>query len=166
MDILAHGLWGGAAFGWKRKYGWAFLFGALPDLLAFGPFFIYRLARGAFKFGRPEISSIPQIVFTSYNVSHSLFTAAIIFLVIRFLISKELSIAASAYPLHILLDIPTHDISFFPTPFLYPLLNAKVDGFSWGHPTFMIVNYSALVTIYYFLISWRIRRKREQAPSP
>jgi hypothetical protein len=166
MDILAHGLWGGAAFGWKRKYGWAFLFGVMPDLLAFGPFFIYRLIAGAFKFGKPEISSIPQIVFTSYGLSHSLFTAAILFLVIRFLIAKELSIPASAYPLHILLDIPTHDISFFPTPFLYPLFDVRVDGFSWGHPVFMLVNYTTLAAVYYFLFRWRIKRKREQAPSP
>src|SRR4030067_2198791 len=162
MDLLAHGLWGGTAFGWKRKYGWAFLFGVLPDLLAFGPFFIYRLASGAFKFGQAEISSFPPIVFASFNGSHSLIPAALIFLVIRILISKELSIAASAYPLHILLDIPTHDISFFPTPFLYPLFDVRVDGLSWGHPTFIIMNYTALVTVYYFLFSGRIRRKREQ----
>ncbi len=42
MDIVSHGLWGGAAFGRKNKKSFwvAFLFGVLPDLLAFGPFFI------------------------------------------------------------------------------------------------------------------------------
>src|SRR4030065_1104639 len=98
MDIVAHVLWGGVSFGWKRKYGWAFLFGVLPDLLAFGPFFVYRLISGTLKFGKPEIALIPQVVFTAYNFSHSLFTAGLILLVIRFVISNELFRAALASP--------------------------------------------------------------------
>jgi len=155
MDILAHGLWGGVAFGWKKKYGWAFSFGVLPDLLAFGPFFIYRLFAGTTTFGKPELSAIPPAVFTAYNFSHSLFTAIAILLVIRFLISKELAAAALAYPLHILLDIPTHDKTFFPTPFLFPVSDYRVDGFSWGNAYFMIFNYTSLAAGYYLYFRYR-----------
>lgn len=158
MDILAHGLWGGVSFGWRRKYGWAFLFGVLPDLLAFGPFFVYRLLAGTLKFGKPEIASIPTAVFTAYNLSHSLFTAALIFLIIRFAISKELAVSALAYPLHILLDIPTHDKMFFPTPFLFPFSDFRVDGFSWGNKYFMVVNYTAILTAYFFYFQARAKR--------
>ena len=159
MDILAHGLWGGVSLGWKRKYGWAFLFGVLPDLLAFGPFFIFRLVSGTMQFGKPEIALIPQVVFTAYNFSHSLFTAGLILLVIRFVISKELFVAALAYPLHILLDIPTHDRTFFPTPFLFPVSDFRIDGISWGNAYFMIFNYAALLTVYFFYFRTKAKRK-------
>lgn len=159
MDILAHGLWGGVSFGWKRKYGWAFLFGILPDLLAFGPFFVYRLLAGTLKFGKPELAFIPPAVFTAYNISHSLFTAAVIVLITRFAFSKELAVSALAYPLHILLDIPTHDKTFFPTPFLFPLSDFRVDGFSWGSRYFMIVNYATILTAYFFYIRARAKKR-------
>ena len=43
MDTLSHTLWGKGLFGY-RKYGpWALLFGALPDLLSFGLYFLVRL---------------------------------------------------------------------------------------------------------------------------
>ncbi len=146
--------------GWKRKYGWAFLFGVLPDLLAFGPFFIFRILSGTLKFGKPEIAAIPPAVFTAYNFSHSLFTAGLILLVIRFVISKELFIAALAYPLHILLDIPTHDKTFFPTPFLFPVSNFRIDGISWGNTYFMIFNYTSLAAGYYLYFRYRPQRKQ------
>ncbi len=162
MDILAHGLWGGAAFGWKRKYFWAFLFGMLPDLIAFGPFFVYRILSGTLKFGKPEIASIPPAVFTAYNCSHSLFTAAAILLLMRFAISKESFISACAYPLHILFDIPTHDKTFFPTPFLFPLSNFRIDGISWGNKYFMLSNYAALLTVYFIYFRYKARKKARE----
>jgi hypothetical protein len=161
MDILAHGLWGGAVFGWKRKYLLAFLFGMLPDLLAFGPFFIYRLLSGALKLGKPEIALIPPAVFTAYNFSHSLLTAAAILPLVRFVISKELYLSACAYPLHILLDIPTHDKTFFPTPFLFPISNLRIDGISWGNKYFMLGNYAALLTVYFMYFRYKTKKKSE-----
>jgi len=159
MDILAHGLWGGAAFGWKRKYGWAFLFGMLPDLSAFGPYFVYRILSGTLKFGKPEIASIPSAVFIAYNFSHSLFTAAAVLLLVRFAISKELFISACAYPLHILCDIPTHDKTFFPTPFLFPVSDFRVNGISWGNKYFMLINYAALLTAYFIYFRYKAKEK-------
>src|SRR3989304_3671338 len=111
------------------------------------------------KFGKPETALIPQVVFTAYNFSHSLFTAGLILLVIRFVISKELFAAALAYPLHILLDIPTHDKTFFPTPFLFPVSDFRIDGISWGDTYFMISNYAALLTVYFFYFRAKARRK-------
>ena len=40
MDIISHGLWGGIAFGRKRRslFWWSFGFGVMPDLFSFGIF--------------------------------------------------------------------------------------------------------------------------------
>ena len=40
MDVLAHGLWGGAAFSGrgKKEFWTGFLVGMAPDLLSFGVF--------------------------------------------------------------------------------------------------------------------------------
>lgn len=160
MDIFAHGLWGGVTFGRKRLFGLAMLFGVLPDLLSFGPLFLMRLSSGTLKFGKPNLAEIPGWVFTSYNISHSLFTALVLYFLIRYF-SKNLSFAFLVYPLHILCDIPTHSKSFFPTPFLFPVSNIKVDGISWADPVFMLVNYSAIVTAYTLFFIWKFRIKKK-----
>lgn len=159
MDIFAHGFWGGITFGRKKFFGLAMLFGVLPDLLAFGPYFIIRITHGNLKIGKPNLAEIPQWIFTSYNISHSLFTALALYLIIRYF-SKSLSYTFLAYPLHIFCDIPTHSKSFFPTPFLFPISDFKVDGISWADPTFMIVNYSAIFTAYALFFIAKARKKK------
>jgi len=57
--------------------------------------------------------------------------------------------------LHILLDIPTHSYQFYPTPFLWPLSDWTLGGFSWGTPWFLIPNYAAIILIFILL-----RRKK------
>lgn len=160
MDIFAHGFWGGITFGRKKFFGLAMLFGVLPDVSAFGPYFIIRIAHGTLRMGKPNLAEIPSWVFTSYNISHSLFTAVILLAIIRYL-NKPLAFTFLAYPLHILCDIFTHNKSFFPTPFLFPVSDFKVNGISWAHPTFMIVNYSAIFTAYaiFFIVKWRKKNK-------
>ncbi len=61
--------------------------------------------------------------------------------------------------LHILIDIPTHSYSFYPTPFLWPISQYKFDGISWGTPWFMIVNYSSLA-ISYLVLWWKGKRTK------
>ncbi len=53
--------------------------------------------------------------------------------------------------LHILIDIPTHSYKFFPTPFLWPVSDLKIDGISWGTQWFMILNYGSLLILYIVL---------------
>src|SRR5687767_16023031 len=57
MDVLAHGLWGGVAFGRKTRWQWrgAVWLGMAPDLLAFGPFFLSQL-------GSTDWSAFPPYV--------------------------------------------------------------------------------------------------------
>jgi hypothetical protein len=166
MDIFSHGLWGGIAFGRRnRKSFWlAFLFGILPDLLAFGPFVLmtflgYYPSR---NWGEPPHAEVlPSYIYNTYNYTHSLVIFAVVYALI-YLIRRKHFWELFAWPLHILVDLPTHSTAFFPTPFLYPIADVEVNGRSWGSPEIFIPNVVALIVIYvyYFLIRPRMRAKR------
>ena len=53
MDVVAHGLWGGALFcpRGRKMFLIAVLLGMAPDLLSFGPFFLTRLGTIAERWG-------------------------------------------------------------------------------------------------------------------
>lgn len=164
MDVVAHGLWGGALFG--RRRGKLFLSAALlgmaPDLLSFGVFHITRpgwmVGRLAGEIsGPPALSILPAYVFYSYNVTHSLIVCAAIFF-LAWRVVKRPPWLLGAWALHILCDIPTHGKSYFPTPFLWPLPTPFVDGINWATPQFMAWNYSCLIVVYGWLFFYRRRR--------
>lgn len=166
MDIFSHGLWGGIAFGRRnRKSFWlSFLFGILPDLLAFGPFVLLTFL-GYYpprNWGEPPHAEIlPNYIYSVYNFTHSLVIFAVVFAFIWFLRKRPMW-ELGAWGLHILVDLPTHTTAFFPTPFLYPIADVKVNGHSWGSPEIFIPNVIALVVIYiyYFIVRPRMRAKR------
>ncbi len=152
MDIVSHGLWGGVAAGRasKKNYKLAFLFGVLPDLISFVPQFVYMVLSpeaAHFKGGPPDPATILPLTYALYNITHSLVIFSILFALVWFVRQKPL-IPLLAWGLHILCDIPTHSVEFFPTPFLWPLADVKVNGFSWGQGWFMILNYSLLILVY------------------
>lgn len=161
MDIISHGLYGGVSFGRKNKlsYWKSFLFGVMPDLFSFGILFalsILSLASGPdFSNGPPDPSSIPQYVHALYNVTHSFVVAGIVIGIVWF-VRKSPMMELFAWPLHILVDIPTHANSFFPTPFLWPVSSYTVDGIGWGTPIIFIPNLVILAVLYlWFYISTR-----------
>lgn len=155
MDILSHGLWGSAAFyPQKRKIYWlAFLFGVLPDLVSFAPNMLFMLFSGRrFRAGEPpELADFSQMTFTLYDVTHSLIIFTLVFLLVYFLRGRKPFWPMAAWGVHIIMDIPTHSYRFFPTPFLWPISGFKIDGFSWGQPWFLILNYSVLAGVYLVL---------------
>ena len=141
MDTISHALWGKGLFGY-RKYRWlSFLFGALPDLLSFGLYFLFNLISNpsTMRLGKPELSEIPSWVFSLYDFSHSIIIA-IIFIIIVYFINKDLYFPMLAWPFHIVLDFFTHSIQYFPTPILWPLSNYRFDGIPWSSPYIMIGN--------------------------
>lgn len=159
MDIVSHGLWGGIAFGRKSKgnYWLAFLFGILSDLLAFGPYFVLTWL-GVFNIpGLPQMPSIPReppdpslipsFVHQTYSVTHSLVVFVILFVIVWLMLRRPLW-ELSAWGLHILIDIPTHSDKFFPTPFLWPLSSAHINGYSWASPEIFIPNVLVLAALY------------------
>ena len=159
MDIISHGLYGGVAFGRNSKisYWKAFFFGVAPDLFSFGILFalsILSIASGPdFSDGPPDPASIPQYVHSLYNVTHSLIVAISVIGVVWLVRGKPL-LELFAWPLHIMVDIPTHSSDFFPTPFLWPISNFHVDGISWGMPYIFFSNIALLIVLYtWFYIS-------------
>ena len=153
---MAHGLWGGALFGRRTRWQWrgAFLLGTAPDILAFGPFLLSRV-------GSSDFRAFPPYVYESYNVTHSLAMWAVLAGTV-WLIRKRFPWILGSWALHILCDIPLHEISFFPTPWLWPLHTPLVNGLRWAQPSVMIPNYLALIIVYALWIGLRYRRQRTE----
>ncbi len=153
MDTLSHGLWGGLLVGRasKRDFWAAFFIGMAPDLLSFGIFTgmtVLGLVSGLdWTHGTPSPNAVPVYVHQLYNVTHSFVTFFAVF-ILSWGLRKKPYWPLLAWPLHILLDIPTHSTSFFPTPFLWPLWGYRVDGVSWAHPIIFFTNWAALVVGY------------------
>jgi len=146
MDYLAHGLWSYIFFH-KSKLPWkAIFFGMLPDTLSWLIYFFYLLSINQ-VFGRPNQTLIPWWVDALYKATHSLILFAVLLLVLLFIFKswKKIPLFTYAYPLHIIMDIPTHSRAFLPTPFLWPLSDWKFPGISWGSLGFMMVNYAAII---------------------
>ncbi|MDH5523948.1 MAG: hypothetical protein OEY01_08135 [Desulfobulbaceae bacterium] len=160
MDIISHGLWGGIAFGRQRKIWLAFLFGVLPDLCSFAPFFIYTKLNNIHFHRAPPLDIIPPWVFTIYDVGHSLLFFALVYMLLL-KINKGLSLYSLAWLLHILLDIPTHSAEYFPTKFLYPVSDFIIDGQPWASPLIWYPNLALLLTLYGLHIFSLLRDKRK-----
>jgi hypothetical protein len=142
MDVVAHGLWGGALFGRKnkRQWRWAFLLGVAPDVIAFGPFLVSQIGNsGWVKF--------PHYVHQSYDLTHSLVVWCVVACVAWFF-RKSFPWILGAWALHILCDIPLHSIDFFPTPYLWPFATPLFNGTPWARPAFILGNYLAIVAVY------------------
>jgi hypothetical protein len=164
MDILAHMLWAnyGGRVGNKTlekkkkpliKLPWITFWGVFPDLFAFGiPMTIgifSAIGNGVYKFGRPDMFGLPA---TLYQYSHSLVIWAVVFLIV-WVIAKRPRFELLGWALHILIDIPSHAVTFYPTPFLFPLSEYRFAyGVPWSNQWFMIINYALLlfVTLYFF----------------
>ncbi len=159
MDIISHGLYGGVAFGRTSRFSYfkAFFFGIMPDLCSFGIFMIgaLLLSDHAYEPGPPHPSIIPSYVYTLYNVTHSLVVAALVIGAVWFVRGKPL-MELFAWPLHILVDIPTHSSEYFPTPFLWPVSDFTINGVSWGHAYIFFPNVLLIIVLYGW---WCIRRR-------
>lgn len=173
MDILAHGLWAGAAAqvllrrGRPVRIRAAVAWGIAPDLAAFGPLLavlLVGLVHGDLtwtQFADPESiarstrdgHSVFRLTSTLYDLTHS----APIFLT-AFAAAWGWGGAARweicTWGLHILLDVPTHTRHFYPTPFLWPVSRSTVDGVSWTAPWALAVNYATLAVVW----TWLMRR--------
>mgnify|MGYP001572196393 CR=1 FL=1 len=50
------------------------------------------------------------------------------------------------------MDIPTHAGERIATPFLWPVSDYRFNGISWSEPVFILVNYTALITVFAYII--------------
>jgi len=151
MDTLAHAFWSYIIFHNSELVILAVLFGVLPDLLSWTLFMFYP-KKGKFDWKKnPDLNLIPKWVFTMYGVTHSIFSIFFIFIMV-FLFFKQIPIYLWAWPIHVLMDIPTHTKDFLPTPFLWPFSNYKFPGISWGTKKFMVANYSLIILSLIYII--------------
>lgn len=165
MDTLSHGLYGGIAFGRKSRWGYwlAFFFGIAPDLLSFGVFMVFAWLgiweHPDWSSGQhPDPAAIPAYVHAAYSVTHSLVIFAVIFALV-WIIRRRPLMEMLAWPLHILVDIPTHSDRFFPTPFLWPISDFTVNGYPWSRPEIFIPNVVLLAGLYLWFSVIRPRRQ-------
>ena len=162
MDFISHGLWGGIALGRSsRKSFWlAFLFGIAPDLLSFGFAFLGAFVGHGLEFWRgighpPDPAKIPACVYQLYNVTHSLVVFGLAFAAVWVVRGRPLW-EMGAWGLHVVVDIFTHTTAFFPTPFLWPLLNVRFSGWAWSDPVIFVPNV-VLLAVLYTLFLWKHR---------
>lgn len=155
MDNISHGLWAillvRGIFN-KGQLWLAFLIGVLPDIIPLGIPFIQFVFSGA-RPSEESLYNLPAYVHFLYAITHSLIIMVMVFLLI-YLIKKKIYIWMLGWPLHILIDIPTHSKEFFPTLFLYPISNFTINGINWGNPYIFFPNW-ILLTILFIIVFWK-----------
>lgn len=170
MDVFAHALWttaGAKAVNKKKKIlkvGWAAFWGVVPDFFAFTiPFLIlfWNVIRGNTSFSHHAMDNAgTNLAPTLYQYSHSLIIWAAVFILV-WIIFRKPRLELLGWALHILIDIPSHTIHFYPTPFLFPLSEYRFPyGVSWADPTFMIINYSLLLLVCLYMFNERRKRRK------
>ena len=153
MDVLSHGLWGGVVFGRenKRAFLCAVAFSVLPDLLSEGVLLLLVLlgAEGMPKFeGRhPNITEFPGYAQGFYDFTHSLVAFGLVSAAVCLLL-RRIFRPLLAWGLHILIDIPTHSVALFPTPFLWPVSDFKINGIGWASPVILVPDIALLIVVY------------------
>ena len=152
MDTFSHALWGKALFGYRGARFSPFFFGAAPDLIAFVPYFIFKLIKSsnAKLFGKPEIAELPNWVLILYDFSHSFVTSFIVLGILFFFKKRILAFASLSWSFHILLDFPFHTKEFFPTKIFWPISDIYYDGISWGIPQVWLTNILLLFLILFY----------------
>jgi hypothetical protein len=170
MDIFAHALWTGAAargarwkWRWPVRPLWAALWGVFPDLFAFTvpvAISVVHQLQGVRYVRGTQWKLAGQL----YHISHSLIVCAAV-LALVWVLARRPVFAMLGWPLHILIDIPSHSEQFYPTPFLWPVSSFHVSGMAWGNRWFMLINYTALLMVYTLIYAakWRARRKKPVA---
>lgn len=179
MDVFAHTLWTNAAARAGNKMskkkggrfhvhvGWAAFWGVFPDFFAFTIPFVIAIYNALFRGvsfwamrGPRAVAGGFDIASYLYQYSHSIVVWAFVFCVVWYF-AKRPRYELLGWALHILIDIPSHAISFYPTPFLFPLSDYRFPyGVSWANTWYMIINYSALAFVWINIVIKKMRNKK------
>jgi hypothetical protein len=177
MEVVAHGLLTAAAgiaanrsIKTRIRIGWLVWWGVFPDVAAFGPAIVIGLAlrlMGGAAVVPPHGHFVPhfRIGLPLYAAAHSLVVFTLVF-AIAALLARRPVYAMLGWLLHILIDIPTHSLSYYATRFLWPVSDVRVDGIAWWTPWFWVATYAAIVVAY--VVMWKrgwLRRGRSSPES-
>ncbi len=176
MDTLFHGVFGAVvcsksglpggrrgptdAAGRRRFFHWtfwaAFLFGVLPDVASLGIHFLSDFFAGK----GVRWHGIPDFVFFLYRVTHSLFGIAVGYTLIV-LLKRSLWLPALAWPLHFIVDVPTHGDGVFKTPIFWPFSDAGFVGWGWWmHPPIFLGAWAVCICLWLIVLALRATEKQ------
>ena len=172
MDILAHMLWtnyGTRVVNKKLikkkkepiKIIPMMIWSIFPDLFAFGipttiaiflslwtRDFNWKLLLDHHLASGFLLSDLPKFL---YQFSHSLVIWFLVFSLV-WIIAKKPQLLLFGWLFHILIDIFSHSVDFYPTPIFFPISNWHFAyGIRWSNPYFMLVNYSLIVIVGIYL---------------
>ena len=178
MDILAHALWVGAGAALARRR-WivptrtlisTVVLAALPDVFhllpiagwwVFGDGSVQALWAYVVAMPGQEPALPPMVERWSHHlhcVAHSAIVAGVITLLL-WAVRRSLWIPLLGWWSHIIIDVFTHSADYYPSPVLYPITERGFDGLAWNTPWFMVLNYSALVAVGFWL--WRAKSQAQ-----
>lgn len=150
MDDIAHILWSVVIY-YHYNFWLAALFGILPDILVFGPFYILKLLAGKIKTvedAKPkgDMRFYNKWVSKLYDITHSAPVAIAIITACSLIWGYHIEYWAMV--IHIIVDIPSHDRSWFGTRIFWPFSKFQFNGGSWATRDFMIANYTCIALAY------------------
>ncbi len=162
MDIVAHGLWAGAAvvaLAPRRRptrgvLGATVALGVLPDLVHMLPVVAWAIAtRDASSAWQYAIATpghgpaMPDLVQLLAHHLHCLLHSAVVAALVTVVVAwrwQRFWWPLLGWWLHIVIDVFTHSADFYPSPVFYPLTYWGFDGVAWNQPVFQLANYLAL----------------------
>ncbi|MCB0212751.1 MAG: hypothetical protein KDJ52_25635 [Anaerolineae bacterium] len=103
------------------------------------PAWVAKQGQFATAFQSNEWPEPPPWMKTLHHLCHSLPVLLAVTLVIKFVTGKW-PLAALAWGLHIVIDIPTHSRRTWAPQFLWPLSSITVDGVSWTDVAIPAIN--------------------------
>ena len=150
MDDIAHVLWSIAIY---YHYNWllAAIFGILPDVFVFTPFYVVKFFTGKIKSvedckPKNNIKFYNKWVPPMYNITHSVVVALVFIVLCSFVFGYHIEYWAMC--IHILVDIPSHERAWFGTKIFWPFSHYQFNGGSWATRDFMLANYTCIALVY------------------
>lgn len=179
MDILAHGLWAGAALGLAQRYVHlprrtvvaTIVLAVLPDIAHLAPPLLWAvLGDGSVAALRDYVLAEPgqeppmpyaveSLTHHLHCIGHSAVVAGVVTALV-WALRRAFWVPLLGWWAHIGIDVFTHSADFYPSPVLYPFTRWGFDGLAWNTPWFAAVNYTALAVAWGWLLQKRWTRRR------
>ena len=160
MDIMAHSLWSLVLLPGPPSIAKVAL-GIAPDAAVFATSLTVQVLKGKMQPGFKTRQEMMEWyhrkenhwVINLYKWTHSLIIWILLLIPLfayYLFFRNQVPWYLLAAPLHILMDIPTHDRNSFPVQFLNPFSRFQFNGMHWSKSIVFIGNYVLLILAIYF----------------